>query len=389
MKNVFVIVSGDRYPEGDAGAVREHAFALILKELGYTPLVVGMGATTDFKMREYDGVAYYSLRYKKQNIICRALGRYLFNKHLNSILKKIGRDRIKGIMYVSGGKKSASFVKKYAEKNSILLYHDSVEWFSPEEFADGENNRAYQANNRLNTEIVGKGWRTVAISSYLYSHFEKRCDKAIRIPVIMNVDKIEYSLDPTPGKKTVFAYAGSPGTKDYLSEIIGGFAMLSAEDIAKIEVHVAGVTKEQLVNICGARAEDIERLGNSLIAYGRLPREKAVGIVRGADFSLLLRDENLRYARAGFPTKIVESLSCATPPVCNLSSDLASYLKDGENAIVIGGNKATFVKEAIEKILKLEKGALPKMRKNARKTAEESFDYRNYKDAFEAFIKEN
>ena len=97
MKNVFVIVSGDRYPEGDAGAVREHAFALILKELGYTPLVVGMGATTDFKMREYDGVAHYSLRYKKQNIICRALGRYLFNKHLNSILKKIGRDRIKGI----------------------------------------------------------------------------------------------------------------------------------------------------------------------------------------------------------------------------------------------------------------------------------------------------
>lgn len=389
MKNVFVIVSGDRYPEGDAGAVREHAFALILKELGYTPVVVGMGPSTGFEMREYDGVSYYSLRYKKQNIICRALGRYLFNKHLNSILKRIGSAEIKGIMYVSGGKKSASFVKKYSEKNSVPLYHDSVEWFSPEEFADGEKSRAYQSNNRLNTEIVGKGWRTVAISSYLYDHFEKRCDKAIRIPVIMNVDKMEYSLDAAPTKKTVFAYAGSPGTKDYLSEIIGGFAMLSDEDIARVEVHLAGVTRDQLISMCGAKAEDVDRLGDSLVAYGRLPRERAVSLVCGADFSLLLRDENLRYARAGFPTKIVESLSCATPPVCNLSSDLGLYLKDGENAIIIGGNKAPFVKEAVEKILKLDKGVLPEMRKNARKTAEESFDYRNYKDVFKAFIKEN
>ena len=389
MKNVFIIVSGNRYPEGDAGAVREHAFALILKELGYTPIVVSMGPSTNFIMKTYDGVSYYSLRYKKQNIIFRVLGRFLYNKNLNKILKRIDKTEIKGIMYVSGGRKTSKFVRKFTLKNSINLYHDSVEWYSPEEFPDGEENKAYQANNRLNTEIVGKGWRTVAISSYLYEHFKDKCDKVIRIPVIMNVSSIEYNLKSSKlDEKLKFAYAGSPGTKDYLAEIISGFAMLSSENINKIELHIAGVTKEQLVSVCKAKVEDIDKLGDALVIYGRLPREKAVQKVREADFSLLLRDENLRYAKAGFPTKIVESLSCATPPMCNYSSDLSMYLFDGQNAFIVGGNKAKDVNETLVRILNFDRNLLPKIRENARKTAEENFDYTKYINVFREFIKE-
>ena len=378
MKNVFVIISGDKYPNGDAGAVREHALASLIRDVGYTPLVISMGLSTKFQMKNYDGVSYYSLRYKHQNIFFRALGRLLYNRNLNRILKRLDKSEIKGIMYVSGGRNTLGYVLEFAKNNSINLYHDSVEWYSPEEFVDGEQSPAYQANNALNTKIIGKGWRTIAISSYLYDHFKERCDKAIRIPVIMNVDAIECNLQPSAEGKIKFVYAGSPGTKDYLAEIISGFSMLSNEEIKKVELHIVGVTTEQLVDVCDAKTSDIDRLGSSLIVYGRLPREKAVEKVRNADFSLLLRDETLRYAKAGFPTKIVESLSCGTPPMCNYSSDLSMYLTDEENAFIINGHDAQAVNATIKRILCLDKADFSRIRVNARTTAENYFDYKNY-----------
>lgn len=44
-----VIVTENSYPEGDAGAVRQHAFAKILKQLGYDVLVIGYGKTLIIK----------------------------------------------------------------------------------------------------------------------------------------------------------------------------------------------------------------------------------------------------------------------------------------------------------------------------------------------------
>lgn len=388
MKNIFLIISGDRYPEGDAGAVREHAFASILQDIGYTPIVISLGTSTNFKMKTYDGVSYYSLRYKTQNIVFRALGRLLYNRNLNRILKKLDKSQIKGIMYVSGGINTLGYVVNFAKENSIQLYHDSVEWYSPEEFVDGEQNPAYKGNNILNTRLIGKGWKTIAISTYLYEHFKDRCDNAIRIPVIMNVSDIESNLKPSADSsdKIKFVYAGSPGRKDYLAEIISGFSMLSAVELKKVELHIVGVTVEQLVDICGAKLSDIEKLGQSLIAYGRLPREKTVEKVRMADFSLLLRDETLRYAKAGFPTKIVESLACGTPPMCNYSSDLSMYLVDGENAFIINGHNAQAVNVTLERILCLDKTRFDRIRVNARATAEKCFDYRNYKETVKSFF---
>ena len=159
------------------------------------------------------------------------------------------------------------------------------------------------------------------------------------------------------------------------------------QDITKIKLHLVGVTKEQLVSVCNADQSEIDRLGDNLIAYGRLPREKAVEKVRKADFSLLLRDENLRYAQAGFPTKIVESLACGTPPVCNYSSDLSKYLVDGQNAYIIDGNNAIAVNRTIVRILNSDRGHFRAMRENARHTAEESFDYKKYVDQFSELLK--
>ena len=57
-------------------------------------------------------------------------------------------------------------------------------------------------------------------------------------------------------------------------------------------------------------------------------------------FDVLLRYSDLRYTKAGFPTKVVESLASATPVITNITSDLEMYLKDGENSVISEGYTA-------------------------------------------------
>ena len=105
-----------------------------------------------------------------------------------------------------------------------------------------------------------------------------------------------------------------------------------------------------------------------------------------ADYTLLLRDASLRYAKAGFPTKIVESLSCGTPPVCNLSSDLSLYLKDGENAVLAENHSPEAFCVALRTVLSFSSDERNSMRLSARKTAREQFDYKIFAESLKQLL---
>jgi len=183
-----------------------------------------------------------------------------------------------------------------------------------------------------------------------------------------------------------FAYVGSPGKKDYLDVVIDGFQRLNCEQKAQIELHIVGVNEKQLVDMCGVAPEHIAALEGVLHIHGRLPHREAVDWVINSDYTLLLRDETLRYAKAGFPTKIVESLAHGTPPVCNYSSDLSEYLADEDNAFIIHGHTAEDVRDTIERIICRHSIIGEQMRVNARRTAENNFDALNYVDVMRKLI---
>ena len=156
---------------------------------------------------------------------------------------------------------------------------------------------------------------------------------------------------------------------------------MNEEELKKIELNIIGVTKKQLVDICNVNKESIIKLDSCLKVHGRVNRNEAVNLIRNSDYSLLIRNENLRYAKAGFPTKIVESLACGTPPLCNYSSDLDVYLKDKYNCIIANGHTSLDVYEAVRRALSISNEVdRQNMRINARKLALQSFDYNVYKD---------
>lgn len=382
MDKIFFILTIDKYPEGDAGAVREHSFACILKSLGYIPVVVGLGATTYFSVKEYDGVKYCSLRYPRNDTISKAMSYIFYKNNFKKVLKAYSPLSVKGILFVNGNEKIINYIKRYSLKYNIPLYHDSVEWYSSSEFVKGEKSRGYKKNNKLNTEIIDKKFKVFAISSFLQNHFKSRGIDAVRVPVIMDTEKINFEKNISP-EYIKIVYAGQMGKKDIVINFVKALSLLTKEELSKIKICLIGMTKayfEEQSTIID------EKVSSSVTFIGRVPRADVLKHLESADFTILLRPEDERYAKAGFPTKAVESLSTATPVICNYTSDLKMYLKDGENSIIVENSSVEACAKALRKAINMSVEERQIMQTKARKTAEEDFDYRVYISKVSEFL---
>lgn len=382
MNKYFFIVTTDKYPEGDAGAVREHSFALIFKELGYTPIVIGLGACTDFSIKEYDGIKYTSFRYPKNDKLSKAMSYILYAMNFKKLILKYEPTDISGILFVNGSETTLKSIKKYALKHNIGLYHDSVEWYSPSEFKKGEKAPGYIKNNKLNTEWIDKNFKVFAISSFLKDHFNKRGIDALRVPVIMDVKKINAEKNTNPDYIKI-VYAGQMGPKDKIGNFVKALPLIDKEELKKIKIFLIGITKQSFEAVHGPIDE---KCTDCITFTGRIPRSEVLEHLKSADFTMLLRPEDERYAKAGFPTKVVESLSSATPVICNYTSDLNMYLKNRENAVIVNGTSVDDCVESLKTAIGMSFEERQAMQQNARKTAEEEFDYREYKSSVREFI---
>lgn len=374
-----VIVTENSYPEGDAGAVRQHAFAKILKQLGYDVLVIGYGKNFDNKICKYDGINFISFRPNQENIISRIICRVKFGTKVYRYIKQ-HYNFLDVLMVVDIMPQSFKKIEKLKRIYNCVLIHDSVEWYSPEEFKNGKFNLAYIRKDYTNKKAINNLWNVIAISSFLEEYFKQRNNNVKRIPVIMDIKKIAPRLKCIENsEKFIFVYAGGPGKKDYLKEIIEGFSFLSLEQRKIVEVNIIGVNEDQLVKSCDVSIDLINSIKDCLKIYGRISRDETLELVKRADYSLLIRDESLRYSKAGFPTKIVESLACGTPPLCNLTSDLGLYLKNEENSIIALGHTSKDVYKAIIHAISItDINKRNFMRESARKLAEDSFHYSRY-----------
>ena len=374
-----VIVTENSYPEGDAGAVRQHAFAKILKQLGYDVLVIGYGKNFDNKICKYDGVNFISFRPNQENIISRIICRVKFGTKVYRYIKQ-HYNFLDVLMVVDIMPQSFKKIEKLKRIYNCVLIHDSVEWYSPEEFKNGKFNLAYIRKDYTNKKAINNLWNVIAISSFLEEYFKQRNNNVKRIPVIMDIKKITPRLKCIENsEKFIFVYAGGPGKKDYLKEIIEGFSFLSLEQRKIVEVNIIGVNEDQLVKSCDVSIDLINSIKDCLKIYGRISRDETLELVKRADYSLLIRDESLRYSKAGFATKIVESLACGTPPLCNLTSDLGLYLKNEENSIIALGHTSKDVYKAIIHAISItDINKRNFMRESARKLAEDSFHYSRY-----------
>jgi len=384
MNVLFLTIN--RFSDGSAGSEREIVLGKLLRSLGYNVFFCTLDEVSFGEVHVLEDFEYVSFRKSGKSSFQRALNYFYYKKNLEKLLNiKFATDKPKQIFVTDIPFNTLEFVIKYAKKNNIGLVHNSVEWYSPDEFKYGRFSANYILNYLLNTTFIHKPFKVIGISNYLTDYFKDRGIQSLRIPYIVDTESIKCDKKCLT-EKLVLLYAGNAGRKDYLKEMIEGLSMLSRSELDRIEFRIFGVSYDSLINDCNVAKSILEKSKFFINLYGRVPRQEILAHLQEAHFTLLLRSDKLRYAKAGFPTKVTESLSTGTPVISNLTSDLELYLQDGINGLIVPSYTAEAFAQTIRRALLLKPNRLSSMQVAARRCAENQLDYRIFSKKMEAFL---
>lgn len=379
MRALFVTL--DKCPNIDAGAVRTHMIAKMLLDNQFDVTVISMGPYNDNDVDIVDGIKYISFRTKSNALISKAVAYALFHVKLKRFLNNKKFDII---FHTQVDERTLKVIKKSEQRQHTQLVYDAVEWFSPEQFKKGTESYAYRLNNNYNTRYITGKHKVISISSYLYKNFCDRGIDSLLMPVVLDVKNILY--EKCYRDKINIIYAGVAGKKDYLDVMIKAIGLLKKEERSCLQFKIIGCSKQQFVNNTTLNTGEIDQVNDCVKFLGRITREDVLKEYRNADFSVLIRPAAARYAQAGFPTKLVESLATATPVICNYTSDIDKYIQHMKNGIVVNGEDQFSCLESLRCVIGLDRKSILEMQKSARYTSEKYFDYRIYADRMIEFI---
>lgn len=350
-------------PDQTATALRISIFIKMLLGLGYKPTIITMNSSN---LEGDENIKYWSFRNYKTNSILSFLNYFLYGIKLKEKLLNEDFD----IIFNCGMPFPAFlFIKRYSKKNAIRLVFDVIDWYSSRQFRLSFFSLPYIFTNLTIKYFIDRNIRVIAISQYLVKFFKAKNISTAYIPFVIESSPAIYSKKHVHDNSIVFVYAGNPGNKDLLYPFFDGMSFLLDDELKKIEVRLYGVNDSYLNKYKCVKPAEFERIKARVQLYGYVNRREVITAYESVDFSILLRDSSARYAKAGFPTKVSESLSLATPVFCNLSSDLDLYLRDKENAMIIADMSGITVCNKIREILSLSIQERKRMNENALRTA--------------------
>lgn len=385
------------FPNGGAASRRILGNALSLRDAGCDVIISsgqmaeGMEHQSEPVESEYEGFKVVSLGERTAENYPKLLKHLMyFNMGVKTVawLESL-KEKPDVIILYSGYSPYMMKLIPWCKKHGVKFVFDAVEWYDPKSFIAGLFS-PYQLNIELALRYYSKKTDAViAISSYLQKHYEKKECQVVRIPPTIDTQRIAPNLEGRKEDSTlVVSYTGTPGNKDLFNEYLEAVLQLW-EAGEKIVFRFAGVTEEMLFHYPALMRHNIKkRLPLTLDCRGITSHEEAIAITKTSDFSLLLRRPE-RYAQAGFPTKVVESLAMGTPVILNLTSDLGEYVHDGKEGIICDDYTVDALVSALKKAIKLTTEEKVTMRQAARLQAERSFDCYAYSEILKQFIEED
>ena len=221
----------------------------------------------------------------------------------------------------------------------------------------------------------------VVISKYLKNYYYNH-KNLIELPPLVDLTEEKWlnTIDLLDDKQYIkLVYSGSPGfKKDKINKIINGLYML--RDRYKFKFIVIGIAEKDYLSYYPGDTKKITELNNKVKFLGRLSHQESIKILKQGDFSIFIREDNL-INRAGFPTKLVESMSCGVPVITNKTSNIDEYISNGNNGFLIDDD----IINGLENVFKLDKSELEQIKNNVDK---EIFYFVKYIDTFKEFLED-
>ena len=368
MKKILYI-GGFEMPDKNAAAQRAMANALLLREMGFEVSFIGPTKDRSNAVSEANGFKFEYVDYPtstKQWLY------YITEFVSTAKILEYQPDYV--VMYNFPAVASLNILKT-CHKHGIKVVHDLTEW-------ESENGwRPVSIIKRLNIWLrmhycMKKMDGVIAISRYLYNNYKKYTNTILVPPTVdLTNPKFNRNRELITSDKVSLVFAGNAGfgVKDRLDLIID-----EVRKFNNLHLAVIGMTKEQYEAGYGALDSSV----SNVEFRGRVPHAEAVKAVCEADFQMLIRENTLKNT-AGFPTKFVESMSCCTPLIATLTSNIGDYLQDGVNGFIVSDEHP--LGEVLEKAASLSSAEKIKMKEACKSF--EGFDYHSYKDEFSKIFK--
>jgi glycosyltransferase involved in cell wall biosynthesis len=374
-KNLFYIVEADfARPNACTNRVLNNVKAII-SHYDWHVTIIGYGDVPEI----HGDTSFKNVKIGKTFLV--KLFYFVFRGVLVTKLLKKQSEKADVLIYYGSSSRFLFPLLQYARRNKIKIMADVVEWYDYSHLPLGRFGLVAFDIHLGMTKFIPRCDGAIVISTFLESYFTSKNLKTIRIPVLIDTRSTFYRedhVDSFDKKQLHLIYAGIPGRKDYVLNVIKAVEQLAKSGVS-IQFHLLGPSKSDL----GFYPKDI--FSDAIVFHGKILQHLVPKYLEQADFSILLRP-NKRYSQAGFPTKFVESLNAGLPVIANLTSDLNFYLNDGYNGIVVNAISVDALTEKIKGILLMDKNELLMMKKNARKTAIDQFDYRIYSGILQNFL---
>ena len=388
-KKHIVYVGPFSFPDGGAAARRILGVAKSLQSLSYEVTVgTGQNDVDNEVCFKFENITVHSLNERTaekyptilKHLLYFGMGKKTIN-WLNSL-----KEKPSAIILYSGYSPYFIRLLPWCRKNNIPLIFDAVEWYDPPNLFKRILSPYYWNIELAMRFLSVRSKNIISISSFLRSYYSAQGCTTIRIPPTLDISAITPRLTGVNNGSGCLSlgYTGTPGHKDLLNNVLS--AMLSIDSSGEgFKLNIAGITETQLLAYPALANQGIKELPPCFRCFGVVSQAEAMSIIKQSDFSVLLRP-NKRYAKAGFPTKFVESFAVGTPVIANFSSDLSEYLKDNDNGIVCVDEGEESLKQGLLRAKKLDCAKLLEMRVSARSCAQNSFDVLVNEDPLQDFL---
>jgi glycosyltransferase involved in cell wall biosynthesis len=361
-KNVLY-VGGFNLPDKNAAAQRVMANGLLFMKSGYNVYYIDIKTdeviSDHFLENEFEDFKYFV---KSQPYPKNKKEWFSYITDISFVKKSIEFDlNFKPDIIVVYNYPAISLLRliSYCKNKKIKLIADVTEWYLP------QGNLLFKIvkgfDSYLRMRFLHKRLNGIIVISKFLENYYKDCNIVCLPPLINKKSKKWKKSEVIDAEKLNLIYVGdvSHGNKDKLDIIINSLNRIK-NHVQDFKFTIVGASKSQYVEVFGD--ESLSSITDDYLVFlERQPHEKVIEKIKNADYTIFLRNNNLSN-KAGFPTKLVESLACGTPVITNESSNILDFLVESETGFLLPSIKNNEIDASLKIILNVSKTHIVKMK---------------------------
>jgi len=389
MTKRFFICTDERFPRESAGANYIQYFAKTLADIGYEPIVLAYTDRIEAEAgieKVYSGIKYVLVKCPERKVQHFLAFHFALGKYYLPILRRYQICDQDILWLYSAEKPLVDIICKFARGNHIRLGACVVEWFTAYRHRNLKECWMYLRYKYVYARKFTRIKYLLPISFWLDTYYKRFGCHTMVLPIMIDVEEYQWHSEQKSGDIVRIIYPGGKSNKDNLNLVLQ--SLLEIEDEPPYEMHFTGISKEELQAAVSLTAKELSQLESHLVLHGWMPYEELIALYQKMDFMVLFREEN-KTNLANFPSKIPETMCYGIIPIVSKVGDYGHlYLKQGENALLVEQNALQSCTEVLRKAICMQETEKELLRKNARKTAENVFDYHNFEHKLQEFLKE-